>query len=143
MSTGEQERQGMRDFFKNMDATVKEMWFGASVWGAICELASVWWVKEPVNVSLGVLVGTLLALAGIWHMWKVLDTALDLGDGAQKYLTARSLLRYLAFVVVFAVLMATKWADPLAAFAALMGIKISAYLQPFVHNYKEKKEVTR
>ena len=143
MSTGEQERQGMRDFFKNMDATVKEMWFGASVWGAICELASVWWVKEPVNVSLGVLVGTLLALAGIWHMWKVLDTALDLGDGAQKYLTARSLLRYLAFVVVFAVLMATKWADPLAAFAALMGIKISAYLQPFVHNYKEKKEVKR
>lgn len=133
----------MRYFFKNMDATVKEMWFGASVWGAICELASVWWVKDPVNVSLGVLVGTLLALAGIWHMWKVLDTALDLGDGAQKYLTARSLLRYLAFVVVFAVLMVTRWADPLAAFAALMGIKISAYLQPFVHNYKEKKEVKR
>ena len=66
----------MRYFFKNMDATVKEMWFGASVWGAICELASVWWVKDPVNVSLGVLVGTLLALAGIWHMWKVLDTCL-------------------------------------------------------------------
>ena len=43
-------KTGNEDFFKNMDATVKEMWLGASVWGAVCELASFWWVEDPLNV---------------------------------------------------------------------------------------------
>lgn len=81
----------------------------------------------------------LLAMAGIWHMWKVLDTALELGDGAQKYATSKNLLRYAVVLVVFAVLMLTHFADPLAAFAGLMGMKASAYLQPFIRRYKEKK----
>lgn len=80
-----------------------------------------------------------LAMAGIWHMWKVLDTALELGDGAQKYATSKNLLRYAVVLVVFAVLMLTHFADPLAAFAGLMGMKASAYLQPFIRGYKEKK----
>lgn len=129
----------MRTFFKNMNETVKEMWVGAFIWGVVCELASVWWVEDPLSVSLGILIGMLLAVSGIWHMWKMLDNALDRGAGAQKYLTIRNLLRFLVFVLVFAVLMLTKWANPLAAFAALMGIKVSAYLQPFVHNYREKR----
>ena len=87
----------------------------------------------------GILIGMLLAMAGIWHMWKVLDTALELGDGAQKYATSKNLLRYAVVLVVFAVLMLTHFADPLAAFAGLMGMKASAYLQPFIRGYKEKK----
>lgn len=115
------------------------MWLGVLVWAALCEAASVWWVEDPLYTGLGVLIGCLMALAAVWHMWKVLDTALDLGEGAQKYLMVRSWGRYLVFVLVFAALMLTKWADPLAAFAGLMGIKASAYLQPFVHKYQEKK----
>ena len=72
-------------------------------------------------------------------MWKVLDTALELGDGAKKYATSKNLLRYAVVLVVFAVLMLTHFADPLAAFAGLMGMKASAYLQPFIRGYKEKK----
>ena len=98
-------------------------------WQAVC-----WYVFESMR-----LIGMLLAMAGIWHMWKVLDTALELGDGAQKYATSKNLLRYAVVLVVFAVLMLTHFADPLAAFAGLMGMKASAYLQPFIRGYKEKK----
>ena len=105
----------------------------------LCELVSVWWVKDRLYSGLGILIGMLLAMAGIWHMWKVLDTALELGDGAQKYATSKNLLRYAVVLVVFAVLMLTHFADPLAAFAGLMGMKASAYLQPFIRGYKEKK----
>ena len=89
--------------------------------------------------GLGILIGMLLAMAGIWHMWKVLDTALELANDAQKYATSKNLLRYAVVLVVFAVLMLTHFADPLAAFAGLMGMKASAYLQPFIRGYKEKK----
>ena len=126
----------MRNFFKKIDETVREMWLGTFLWGCLCELVSVWWVKDRLYSGLGILIGMLLAMAGIWHMWKVLDTALELGDGAQKYATSKNLLRYAVVLVVFAVLMLTHFADPLAAFAGLMGMKASAYLQPFIRGYK-------
>ena len=69
----------MRNFFKKIDETVREMWFGTFLWGCLCELVSVWWVKDRLYSGLGILIGMLLAMAGIWHMWKVLDTALELG----------------------------------------------------------------
>ena len=72
----------MRNFFKKIDETVREMWLGTFLWGCLCELVSVWWVKDRLYSGLGILIGMLLAMAGIWHMWKVLDTALELGDGA-------------------------------------------------------------
>lgn len=129
----------MGHFFRNMDATVKEMWLGIGIWGVVCELVMVWFVEDRLNCSLGILVGCLMAAAGVWHMWKVLDTALDLGDGASKYLTARSWMRYGVFVVIFGVLMVTEWANPLTAFLGLMGMKAAAYMQPAVHKFIEKR----
>lgn len=129
----------MKYIWQNINATVKEMWLGIGIWGAACELVIIWFVRDKVNCSLGILVGCLLALAGVWHMWKVLDTALDLGDGAQKYLTVRSWIRYGVFVAVFGILMITGWANPLTAFLGLMGMKAAAYLQPAVHKFIEKR----
>lgn len=129
----------MKHFFQNLDATVKELWLGIGIWGILCELVTVWFVQDRVNCCLGILVGCLLAAAGVWHMWKVLDRALDLGDGAQKYLTARSWMRYGVFVAIFGVLMVTEWANPLTAFLGLMGMKAAAYMQPAVHKFIEKR----
>lgn len=109
------------------------------MWGCLCELVSVWWVKDRLYSGLGILIGMLLAMAGIWHMWKVLDTALELGNDAQKYATSKNLLRYAVVLVVFAVLMLTHFADPLAAFAGLMGMKASAYLQPLYADTKKRR----
>lgn len=129
----------MIQFLRNADTTVKEMWLGIMLWGIACELVTVWFVKDKVSCGLGILTGCLLAAAGVWHMWKVLDTALDLGEGAQKYLTVRSWARYGVFVFAFAVLMLTEWANPLTAFLGLMGMKAAAYLQPAVHKILNKR----
>lgn len=126
-------------FLRQVDATVKELWIGIGIWGIVSELATVFFVKDRAASGFGILLGCLLAAAGVWHMWKVLDTALDLGDGAQKYLTVRSWLRYGVFVLVFGVLMVTEWANPLTAFLGLMGMKAAAYLQPVVHKFIEKR----
>ena len=83
----------MRNFFKKIDETVREMWLGTFLWGCLCELVSVWWVKDRLYSGLGILIGMLLAMAGIWHMWKVLDTALILhmehGGGNNSTFTTR------------------------------------------------------
>ena len=129
----------MIHFFQKADTTVKEMWIGIAVWGFVCELATVWLVKDRACCALGLLIGCILAAAGIYHMWRTIDRALDLGDGAQKFMTARSWMRYVLFIVVFAVLMVTDAASPLTAFLGLMGMKMSAYLQPIVHRISKKR----
>lgn len=129
----------IKRFFENLDATVKEMWIGVVIWGVLSELVTVWFVEDKVNCALGVLIGCLMAMAGVWHMWKVLDRALDLGDGAQKYLTARSWMRYGVFVIIFGVLMISEWANPLTAFLGLMGMKAAAFMQPTVHKIIMKR----
>ena len=57
----------MRNFFKKIDETVREMWLGTFLWGCLCELVSVWWVKDRLYSGLGILIGMLLAMAGIWR----------------------------------------------------------------------------
>lgn len=76
-------------------------------------------------------------------MWKVLDTALELGDGAQKYATSKNLLRYAVVLVVFAVLMLTHFADPLAAFAGLMGNESFGLSAAFYTRIQRKEEEVR
>lgn len=127
------EKMTVRNSKMKIDTTVKEMWIGILIWGILCELVMIWFVKDKAGCSLGLLIGCVLALAGVFHMWSVLDKALELGDGAQKFMTAKSLIRYAVFVVCFGVIMVTKWANPLTAFLGLMGIKMAAYLQPVIH----------
>lgn len=52
-----QKGQGMRNFFKKIDETVREMWLGTFLWGCLCELVSVWWVKDRLYSGLGILIG--------------------------------------------------------------------------------------
>lgn len=129
----------MKQFWKRIDATVREMWIGIGIWGIACELVTVWFCRDKTASSLGILIGCLMAAAAVFHIWKTLDTALDLGEGAQKYLTVRSWLRYGVFVLIFGILMVTEWANPLTAFLSLMGMKAAAYMQPAVHKFIEKR----
>ena len=96
---------------------------------------------KKVLVALALLAFIAVSVTAIAVGRKLGDTraALELANDAQKYVTSKNLLRYAVVLVVFAVLMLTHFADPLAAFAGLMGMKASAYLQPFIRGYKEKK----
>ena len=129
----------MIHFFQKADTTVKEMWIGILLWGILSEAVCVWFMKDKLAGSFGILIGGMLAAAGVYHMWKTIDQALELGEDAQKFLTVRSWMRYGIFVAVFAALMVTKIANPLTAFLGLMGMKMSAYLQPTVHKVLEKR----
>ncbi len=50
--------------------------------------------------------------------------------GAQAAATRHNIIRYVVVVVILAILMMTSIGNPLAAFAGIMGLKISAYIQP-------------
>ena len=119
---------------KKPDRTLLELSIGIAAWGVLCQLAGVWFVSDKGGYSLGLWMGTLLAAAAGVHMWWALDRALDFErDTAVKMMTKHNIIRYFVFVIVMALIMVSGFANPLAAFLGLMGLKVAAYLQPFTH----------
>ena len=112
---------------------------GSMLWGILCQLTIVWFVKDKAGYSLGLWLGVLLAVAAGTHMWWSLDRSLDfMQDTAVKMVTKHNMIRYLVIVVVMGLIMISDFANPLSAFLGLMGLKVSAYIQPFTHKICEK-----
>lgn len=114
--------------------TLLEMWVGTVFFGAVCQVSVVWFLKDKAGYSIGLWLGIIAALITILHLSVTLDKALDLGEGgAKKHMVIQNLVRYFVLIIFLVVLMITDFANPLAAFLGLMGVKAGAYLQPFLH----------
>ncbi len=132
-TTGEKWKEG-KDPGKKPDRTLLELSIGIMVWGLLCQAVGIWLVSDRAGYSLGLWMGTLLAVAAGVHMWWTLDRALDFArDTAVKMMTKHNIIRYLVIVAVMACIMVSGFANPLAAFLGLMGLKVAAYIQPFTH----------
>lgn len=116
------------------DKTLRELCMGIIVWGLLCQLIGIWFVADKAGYSLGLWMGVLLAAGAGVHMWWALDKALGFEqDTAVKMITKYSIIRYVVIVIVMGLIMISGFANPLAAFLGLMGLKVAAYLQPFTH----------
>ena len=114
--------------------TLLEMWLGTVLFGAVCQLGLVWFLKDKLGYSIGLWLGIVAALLTILHLSVSLEKALDLDEGgAKKHMVTQNLVRYFVLILFLVVLMITDFANPLAAFLGLMGVKAGAYLQPVLH----------
>lgn len=119
--------------------TLLEMWLGTVLFGAVCQLGLVWFLKDKWGYSIGLWLGIAASLLTILHLSVSLEKALDLGEGgAKKHMVTQNLVRYFVLIIFLVVLMITDFANPLAAFLGLMGVKAGAYLQPVLHRISGK-----
>lgn len=122
----------------SINETLKELLIGILVYGILIEAVFIWLVKEKLYFTCGLWVGVLLAALAAFHMWKSLNTGVDLGEKASKYMISQNLVRYGVIVIAFGVLCIWDFGNPIAAFAGIMGLKAGAYLQPFTHKLRLK-----
>lgn len=117
-----------------IDRTLSELCAGIVLWGLVCQLIGIFPLTDKSSFSIGLWYGVLTGvLAGI-HMWWSLDRALDCTqDTAVKRMTKHNILRYVIIVAAMGLIMVSGFASPLSAFLGLMGLKISAYIQPVTH----------
>lgn len=59
----------MKNLLEKVNETVLELWTGILLWGIVCQLIPVWFLKEKADYSLGLWLGILLAGASAFHMW--------------------------------------------------------------------------
>lgn len=124
----------------SINETLLEMLLGILIFGGVVWLTGILLVQNRLLFTVGLLLGLFLAGFASWHMWKGLDTGLDLGDAAAKYITKQNMIRYGIIVVSYSIICVCKLGDPVAAFIGIMGIKAGAYLQPFTHKILTKRK---
>jgi len=113
--------------------TLIEMIAGILALGLVIELICLFFNKRGYN-SIGLWYGVLMAAGMAWHMWFSVPKSVDRGEGgARKFTTASSMIRYLVVVIVYAAICYFDFGSPLWAFAGIMTLKVSVYLQPFTH----------
>lgn len=124
---------------KKINETLKELLIAIGLFGLICMIVGILFVESKIAYALGLLIGIALALFSACHMYYSIDKNLTLyaddEGGATTYARKASMLRYVVILVVFFAVCMTDVVYPLATFLGIMGLKIGAYLQPFIHKW--------
>lgn len=124
---------------KGLNDSLWDLMVGIFVFSIICECSGIWFVQGKAAYSFGIIIGFLLAEVSVWQMANSIDKAMYMGEhGATKIVRSHSIIRYGMTLLIFVVILITNIANPFAAFASLMGIKVAAYLQPLTHKLLNK-----
>ena len=122
------------------DAVVKDMTLIMIVYGLLIQVICFFVAGDLLKATVGLWVGIIAAILMLRNMRDSLIEALDLGEaGAKKYVQSAYMKRYLAVVVVFVVGSLLGTANVLTLLAGVMGLKVSAYLQPIKHKFFSKE----
>ena len=114
---------------------------GIVLFGAVSQLVGIFLVTEKANYSIGLWIGVLTAIFMAVHMAISLNNVVDQdAKGAQAAATRQNIIRYLIVVLILGILMMTNIGNPIAAFVGVMGLKVSAYLQPFFQKLSQKRK---
>lgn len=123
---------------KKIDPTLFTLCLGIFLYGIIFQLILLFFSRS-VSYSLGLWIGIVLAIAGSVHMWWSLDRGMDqAAKQAAKTIGTNNLIRYLVLVLVMFVLIYTNFANPIFMFCGYMGMKISAYMNPWLRKISAK-----
>ena len=123
----------MRTKLRKINTALPGLLFGIIIFGVMCQIAGLFFVGDKADYSIGLWIGVLTAILMAFHMAVTLNSAVERDvKGAQAAATRQNMIRYLVVVIIMGILMLTRSGNPLAAFAGVMGLKISAYLQPLL-----------
>jgi len=120
---------------RRINDVLPELVLGIVIYGILVEIAGVWFVADKLRYSTGLLIGISLAIGMAINIAVVIRDAVEIygEDGAKNRVIIKSVLRYLIVVVVFFVMMKFNLGNLFTAFIGVLGLKVSAYLQPFTH----------
>lgn len=121
-----------------------EMFAGMILWGIFVQIILLCIWENCLNNSIGLWAGVVIAGGLAMHMKITIEDAVDIGgEYTNKKVRADIAKRYAVTGIVIAILLYFHIGNPLTLLAGLFALKISAYLQPFVHKVFQKNEQGR
>ncbi|MCR5144547.1 MAG: hypothetical protein K6B67_04495 [Lachnospiraceae bacterium] len=118
---------------KRLNEALPGLVIGIIVYGLIIQFTGVWFVEDKIRYSSGLWIGIACAIGMAVHLAIVIEEAVRFNDGNTKRLSVKSVLRYAVVVVVIFLMMYFNLGNLVTAFLGILGLKVSAYVQPFMH----------
>ena len=123
---------------KRIDSTLFDLCVGIILYGIVFQLVLLVFSGKTAY-STGLWIGIVLAASGAVHMWWSIDRGMgQAAKQAVKTIGTNNLVRYLVLVVVTFILIYTDFANPIFMFCGYMGMKVSAYLNPWLGKIRSK-----
>ena len=113
---------------------------GILLYGIIVQFTGVWFVEERMAYSIGLWYGIAIAIGMAIHMaYVIYDAVIFYGEEkANTRVAAKSVLRFFVVAILFGILSYFNLGNLFAAFIGVMGLKVSAYLQPLFQKVVNK-----
>lgn len=113
---------------------------GIVIYGLIVQLTGVWLVEDKLGYSIGLWYGIAIGIGMAVNLATVIYDAVTFdGEGnANKRVAAKAMLRYIVVAILFGILGYFEFGNLFTAFLGVMGLKISAYAQPFLNKIVNK-----
>lgn len=107
------------------------------LYGVLVELVGVWFVSDKLRYTTGLMIGIALAIYMAIHISIVIRDAIETGatDGHTRRQSAKSVFRYIVVAIVFFITAYFRLGNPVLTFIGVLGLKLCAYVQPFVQKH--------
>ena len=115
---------------------------GIVIYGFIIQFTGVWFVEDKIGYSIGLWYGIAIGIGMAINLATVIYDAVTFdGEGnANKRVAAKSMLRYIVVAILFGILGYFEFGNLFTAFLGVMGLKISAYMQPLLNKIVNKSK---
>ena len=121
--------------FRRLNEALPELLLGIFLYGIVIQVTGVWFAKDQLRYSSGLWIGIVTATGMAYHIARIIAESVDSVNAIKERnrIIAKGILRYAAVVIVFTVTLYFDLGNLITLFLGVMGLKISAYLQPSLH----------
>ncbi|MCD8018877.1 MAG: ATP synthase subunit I [Clostridiales bacterium] len=127
-------------WLEETNETLLDLIFGCLVYSLVFEIAGLLLVSNKGSYSLGLLLGTIVAVGMSVSMERGLERCLNMDEiKGQRFMTLRSILRSVVMLVAAWVGMRFDQISFPGVIVGILGLKISAYLHMYTNLYITKK----
>ena len=127
---------------KRLNEALPGLVLGIIIYGILLQVTVVWLVDDKLRYSTGLWIGIGCALFMAIHMAMSIEDAVSIGteDGAKKKTIASAMFRYVIVLLVLVAMCYLNLGMILPAFFGVLGLKISAYVQPLFYRLRDRKK---
>ncbi len=120
---------------------LKQLYVGLAIYGLVFMVIGLIFVRPAWIFAISLVVGIGAACLVLFNMYDTLDKALlREPDKAKGYVTLHSILRLAGAAALMAIAIKISWASFVGVTVGLLGVKVSALINPFIRKYIFKEQ---
>lgn len=127
---------------RRLNSALPQLLVTQLIWGVLIGAATVWLFPDKLRFFIGLGIGCACGMAMSIHMAVSIEDAISTGSdqACKKKLAVSAALRYIVLVLILGAMAYFNIGSIVPAVVGVLGLKISAYLQPVINKLLKKEQ---